>query len=189
MKMAARFRKGLNLVRDNRQLVCLVLFTYFALVVFGYTRPHYFEDQLQSTMEQRAAAMKGMNVTEIIAYLLGGNLAAMGLSTFLGIVFLPVLSLTVNGYSLGAGLNSRIAEDGLLDAFRLLPHGMFEIPALAISLAFGLRISLCWFKRDRLANLKTAYKEALLVYFLVVLPLLVVAGTIEGIGIWIIRGD
>ena len=116
--------------------------------------------------------------------LFGNNLRAMVLSTLYGFIpflYLPALSMGVNAILLGM-VASSVNGQWLLLAAGILPHGIFELPALCLSLAAGL--CLCQnINRDSRKNEKGIMKPLLLnilrVTGLVVIPLLVVAAIME----------
>jgi stage II sporulation protein M len=183
-KLTSWFRQAWDLVKDNRRLVYGFLIAWLAMAAIGYLLPTLLEDWVQSIIDDTTSDLDGKNLREIILYLTWSNLLAFGLIVVLGIFFMPLAAVTLNGYLLGAVLWEVMQDEGFGLAWRIAPHGALEIPALCISLAFGLRIGLCLFKRNRFENLKRTYKEAFLVYVFIVLPLTVVAAVIEGIGIW-----
>lgn len=88
---------------------------------------------------------------------------------------LPFLALVVNGYVLGFVANQAIAIDGIFVLWRLLPHGIFEIPAILISTALGIRLG------TDLKNIKKNFISSIRIFLLIVIPLLVIAGLIEGL--------
>jgi stage II sporulation protein M len=68
--------------------------------------------------------------------------------------------------------------------FGILPHGIFEFPALLLSMAMGLRICYCLVKRIcegkyNRGAVKTAVAGSLRTFLLVVIPLLLFAAIIE----------
>ncbi|MFC2162425.1 stage II sporulation protein M [Candidatus Altiarchaeota archaeon] len=95
----------------------------------------------------------------------------------LGIVF-------VNGFMIGLVMQfSRRQGFRLVNVLLgIIPHGIFEIPALAIASSLGLRIGVSLIKsgpEGRVAAFIKACKEAVYVYIVVVIPLLVVSSVIE----------
>ena len=65
--------------------------------------------------------------------------------------------------------------------WRLLPHGIFELPAVIISIGIGIKIGLDIWKKDAKQRLKRNFKEAIRLFIFVILPLLLIAGIIEGV--------
>ena len=116
--------------------------------------------------------------------LFGNNLRAMMLSTLYGFIpflYLPALSMGVNAILLGM-VASSVNGQWLLLAAGILPHGIFELPALCLSLAAGL--CLCqninrYIRRNEKGIMKPLLLNILRVTGLVVIPLLVVAAIME----------
>ena len=116
--------------------------------------------------------------------LFGNNLRAMVLSTLYGFIpflYLPALSMGVNAILLGM-VASSVNGQWLLLAAGILPHGIFELPALCLSLAAGL--CLCqninrYIRKNEKGIMKPLLLNILRVTGLVVIPLLVVAATME----------
>lgn len=116
--------------------------------------------------------------------LFGNNLRAMVLSTLYGFIpflYLPALSMGVNAILLGM-VASSVNGQWLLLAAGILPHGIFELPALCLSLAAGL----CLFqninryiRKNEKGLMKPLLLNILRVTGLVVIPLLVVAAIME----------
>ena len=116
--------------------------------------------------------------------LFGNNLRAMVLSTLYGFIpflYLPALSMSVNAILLGM-VASSVNGQWLLLAAGILPHGIFELPALCLSLAAGL--CLCqninrYIRKNEKGFMKPLLLNILRVTGLVVIPLLVVAAIME----------
>lgn len=116
--------------------------------------------------------------------LFGNNLRAMVLSTLYGFIpflYLPALSMGVNAILLGM-VASSVNGQWLLLAAGILPHGIFELPALCLSLAAGL--CLCqninrYIRKNEKDIMKPLLLNILRVTGLVVIPLLVVAAIME----------
>lgn len=116
--------------------------------------------------------------------LFGNNLRAMVLSTLYGFIpflYLPALSMGVNAILLGM-VASSVNGQWLLLAAGILPHGIFELPALCLSLAAGL--CLCqninrYIRKNEKGIMKPLLLNILRVTELVVIPLLVVAAIME----------
>ncbi len=115
------------------------------------------------------------------------NALACAVGIVLGLVpflFLSVWPLAANAVIVGALTGAVLAEGGSLAAvaWGILPHGVLEIPALALSFAMGF--ALCRTLTRRICRRRNAHPLramgcTLLLYVLVVLPLLLAAACIE----------
>lgn len=116
------------------------------------------------------------------------NVKATAVIVYSGIFFsiMPIVSSFMNGLVIGAlptipGLSNSFS---ILEIFiRLAPHGIFEIPALAISLALGLNFGSWPFRKNRKDFIKRIFKDISLCYIKIIIPLLIIAALIETIGI------
>jgi len=101
---------------------------------------------------------------------------------FFGIMLsiFPVLSALVNGYVLGFVASKVSAGSGFFVLWRLLPHGIFELPALFISLGLGLKLGTFVFQKKKLKTLREYLFETIRVFFFIIIPLLIIAAIIEG---------
>jgi len=102
----------------------------------------------------------------------------MVFGVFLGIF--PVISTIANGYLLGFVANFAIQENGIFSLWRIFPHGIFELPAVFISFALGLRIGASVLNRKRFSKFNENFISCLKVFVLIVIPLLIIAAIIEG---------
>jgi stage II sporulation protein M len=121
---------------------------------------------------------------EIIGKVFLRNVSASLIIMLLGItVILPPVVLALNGFVIG--LIFRFAmEKGmgpLSVAAGILPHGMFELPAIFLSAAVGMRVGLelATKKGRRISSGAQAIREAAAAYMLAVLPLLAIAAVVE----------
>ena len=121
----------------------------------------------------------------VFLFILLNNLIATWLTLLLGVAFgiLPVVAVGFNGFLLGVLFReaARIAGYGQA-TLHILPHGVFEIPALLRAAAYGLWIGMAVLERVRAhggRDIKGQLKHALRRYVAVVVPLLVIAAVVE----------
>jgi Uncharacterized membrane protein len=121
--------------------------------------------------------------------LLMNNLRACAATLLFGLVpfvYLSSLSLGINAMLLGA-MAAYYVKDGSTLVFYLaaiLPHGIFELPALILSFALGLMLCrqmtlLCRRKENAAAQLSRLPVQILRVFLLLILPLLAAAAFME----------
>ncbi len=113
------------------------------------------------------------------------NVLALLLSFVLSPIFglVPILALTVNGWLIAVVSTAVIREESLGYVLAgLLPHGIFELPALilaqAAALSFGTAAVLALFRKEK-ANLLLPNLRRNLRYLLVAFALLLPAAIIE----------
>ena len=99
----------------------------------------------------------------------------------------PVLFVLVNGLLVGFLLGIiNLIQPGVSPwtiFLSIAPHGIFELPAIFLAAAWGMKLGLAWLlpgaEGQRLETLKETGREAWIV-LLVVLALLAIAGLVEG---------
>ena len=113
------------------------------------------------------------------------NITVMGLVPFL---FIPYVSVMMNGMLVGAVLgivSGSFSQTVIYFVTLILPHGIFEIPAVALSGAMGtslcILISAKIFGRKREERILTRAVMTARTFFVMVLHLVAVAAVIEGI--------
>ena len=121
--------------------------------------------------------------------LIRNNITACLVMVLLGLIpylFLPYVSLIINGAVIGAALGMIVAKLGmggyLAFILSVVPHGIFEIPAIVLSFALG--VSVCKYLMDKMNKVptttgKTFFLNLSKMFFLVIVPLLLVAGVVE----------
>jgi stage II sporulation protein M len=92
--------------------------------------------------------------------------------------FFNILS---NGIVLGYVFSKLVDASKLTEFWRILPYGIFELPAIFISLALGIKLGMFIFSKEKIAELKIRFKESLIVFVFCVIPLLITAAIIEGV--------
>jgi stage II sporulation protein M len=184
-----QYKKSFKHIRDSNKFIYWSLVTFFVFMLIGLVFPtsqdislrlmEYFKELLLKT--------QGFSTLEMILFIFLNNTFATFFGIIFGVVFgiFPVFSLVMNGYVVGFVSSLSVAEFGISSLWNLLPHGIFELGAVFISLGMGLKIgavsikSVLKNKGDK--KLTKELKDSLRVYLFVVLPLLLVAAIIEGI--------
>lgn len=133
-----------------------------------------------------------MNIAELILDNVTVNLMYM-LTGILPFCFIPVLMLVVNSMPLGASLGYVSYSQGVpiieVLFLRVLPHGIFEIPALILSITLGFYIckvlTLKIVKKDKRVyideqrTITDEFKDVIKVFVMVVIPLIIIGAVIE----------
>ena len=109
------------------------------------------------------------------------TLLVIVLGTLWGLV--PVVFLAVNGYALGLVLYLSIKSRGVwVSLLAIAPHGLFELPGVLLGTSIGLMLGVRALKRMFRKTETTAsgeLKRALGFFFVVIVPLLLIAAFVE----------
>lgn len=125
------------------------------------------------------------NLKELVIFIILTNLRTAFLSILLGIIIIiPILITLFNGYLLGSVLIKQIILSNIFISVYLLPHGIFELPAMLISFSLGMKIGTTLFKKDKIKNLVKEYKKSFILFIFIIMPLLLIAGIIEALFIY-----
>lgn len=162
---------------------------FLVLLVLAYAAGRLFPDIPVTVISAFNEDIAGSGIVQEdgsfnVLALFANNLRAMVLGILYGFIpflYLPALALGVNAAILGM-LASLIDGQWLLLAAGILPHGIFELPALFLSLAAGL--CLCkninaYIRKNEKGIMKPLLLNVLRVTVLLVLPLLVIAAVME----------
>ena len=162
---------------------------FLVLLVLAYAAGRIFPDIPVTVISAFNEDIAGSGIVQEdgsfnVLALFANNLRAMVLGVLYGFIpflYLPALALGVNAAILGM-LASLIDGQWLLLAAGILPHGIFELPALFLSLAAGL--CLCkninvYIRKNEKGVMKPLLLNILRVVALLVLPLLVIAAVME----------
>jgi stage II sporulation protein M len=174
-------KKAIAIIRENRKIIALTALAFLAMTVVGMLYPYVLSDVREELFAGIVASIMDKGVIDITLFIIWTNVKTAFFSILLGILFYPILGIIINGYILGAVINDTVYENSIAVIWQLFPHGIFELPAILLAFAMGMRIGLCLFKKNRLKNIKIAYGEGLYLLITVIIPLLLIAGAIEGI--------
>ncbi len=179
------FTEAKEFLASSSREIIFALLIMLAFIFIGYMFPDFLLNEQAKLFENIVKSIPTDNPISTILFIIQNNLRASAIGMFLGVlVFVPFLVLAMNGFVIGAVVNRAIETLGLTAMLRLFPHGIFELPAIIISDGIGIRIALGIFRKE---SLGANYRKALLVFVFIVLPLLVIAGIIEGILYYFMR--
>jgi stage II sporulation protein M len=173
---------------------CAIAFA--ALIVVGFVACLLFQPAMDMLVAYLSAFMSSSGIIDdsgsvSVPLLLANNIRASIFSILFGVfpfVYLPAFPLGLNSTLIGAMGAYYVVNRLSIAAFfaGMLPHGIFEIPALVIS--FSLGIYLC---REITASVRAKDKESMKplkaifinlarTYVMLVAPLLIIAAVVEG---------
>ncbi|VVB78345.1 Stage II sporulation protein M [uncultured archaeon] len=179
------FKLALKSLAQFKTYIIFSFILFFALAVFGFAFPKLFEKQVLDLVKQLIEQTKGLTGFQLIAYIIANNIKSAFVGLLFGVLFAipPIIILVVNGYVLGFVASKAAASQSIFVLWKLFPHGIFEIPAIMISVAIGIRLGLFLFiyhGKHKWREFSSWIVDAVRVFVFIVIPLLVVAGIIEG---------
>ena len=183
--------KSVEYIKESKNFICSVLIIFFLFVLIGafIPIPEVLEQKILKIIEELLKQTENLSAGELIKFIFFNNLQSSFFGLFFGVglgVFSLITSI-VNGYILGFVMLKSVQANGALVLWKLLPHGIFELPALFISLGLGVKLGAFIFKKNKIKTLKIYLFESARVFVFVILPLLFIAAIIEGSLIFLFR--
>ncbi len=171
------YRQVFLTLAEAREFIWGAVFLFAFGVTLGIFFPAVSRPFLLSFGEI-ARQLANRNPAELILLIFLRNLTASGIALLAGAAFalLPTAAAMSNGIILGAVLSLVPWQ-----WWKVVPHGIFELPAMFISWGLGLWLSLWILGPSRFALLKQRLGRCLQVFAGLVVPLLLVAATIEAL--------
>ena len=171
-----------------KKWIFIAVFLFGIGLVFGFTAPAGatgFISEDIATLQEQLASILTLPKFLIAIFIFTKNVSALLLSFILSPIFclVPIMALIANGWVLSF-ISAAVVEEQSLGYVLagLLPHGIFELPALilgeAAALSFGATAILAIFRRERRGLLLPNLKQNLR-YLILALALLVPAAIIE----------
>ena len=164
----------------NFILFTIVLFLGFSIIGFLY-QPSSLIDLIRQIVADLLEKTKNLNFLEMFWFIFNNNASVSFFSIILGFFFgiFPTISIAFNGYVIGFILEKSVLIDGLGVLWKLVPHGIFELPAVFISIALGIKFGSFIFNKAPGKIFKFYFKNSMRIFLFVVVPLLVIAAVIE----------
>src|SRR5512139_3428249 len=164
----------------------LVLSALFAAAFLaGNVAPPSVRHQVTEALQVVGEPYRDLAGGTLFFYILVHNVMASLLLLASGLLYgiVPVLAVGSNGFVLGVLYSQEAMAVGYSKAaLKVVPHGIFEIPALLFTASYGLWLGILLIRRARgkaEAPLRVPVNHAFERYFAVVFPLLVMAAVIE----------
>jgi len=184
MKIGEQYKKSWETLKKTKNYIWFVVVLFFLVAIIGFISPVFFVEEIKVLLEKLVLEFEGLGVFATIWKIFFNNFKAgffsMVAGVFLGLF--PLGAAVMNGYVIGFVAHYSVAKKGVFVLWRILPHGIFELPAILVSMGLGVWLGVSILKRGASwSGFKKRFIDALRVFVFVVLPLLVVAGVIEGV--------
>ena len=185
--MGGRNLLNLSGMLDRTIKPYLLILTLIFAVSFlaGILAPSSIRQQMteafQAVVGQLSGACRGKLFFTILLHNVMATIFVLISGVLVGII--PTFAIGANGFVLGVVYRQTAEVVGYSKAaLKVLPHGVFEIPALLIAASYGLWLGVTVVRRMRGKEstlLRFHIEHAFRRYFAVVFPLLIVAAGIE----------
>ena len=175
------FSDALTAIAEARNCIFIVTAIYCCAILLGWA----YADNLAFLEEQvkkLAAQFAGKNAITFIFKIFLHNLIATYVAMCFVVLFgaVPTIIALFNGLILGWIIVTAQARTGANIWMIIIPHGIFEWPAMIIAWGIGLWRGWGYRFSDTSGTWKERWETAHKVFFTIVLPLLFIAAIIEG---------
>ncbi|OYT36901.1 hypothetical protein B6U91_00095 [Candidatus Pacearchaeota archaeon ex4484_71] len=189
-KLREKYNSLFDYLSDSRNFIFVILglFILSAIIGFFVPAPSQVSSQILSYIQQLLNKTEGYNFIEMFLFIFFNNLKTSFVGLFGGIFFgvIPGIVSLSNGYLLGFVSIYSASESGFGILWRLIPHGIFELFAVFVSLGLGLKLGSFFLEKQKRKFLRVNLRNSIEVFGLIVLPLLVFAALIETLFIFFI---
>ena len=177
----AFFADALNAISEARNCIFIAMVVYCGAIFVGWA----YADNLsflEKQVKELATLFAGKNATAFIFKIFLHNLIATYVAMCFLILFglVPTIIAVFNGLILGWIIATAQARTEANIWMMIIPHGLFEWPAMIIAWGIGLWRGGGYRFSDASGTWKERWETAHKVFFTVVLPLLFIAAIIEG---------
>lgn len=178
-----KFSESLAYLKESRGPIYFVVALFLLSSLAGFIFSDYFSffNELLRGLNEK---IEGLGWFELIWFIFQNNVTsaffAMLLGAFIGIV--PVFNAITNGSLLGYVYSLASSQGGYGVILYIVPHGIFELPAVFIALGMGIRLGMFAFakKGTKKKEFVRRFFNSVLAFLFIVLPLLILAAIIEG---------
>lgn len=178
------YEKSWNYIKELQNFIYIIIavFLFFVLIGFFLPAPEYLAEQILRFIEELLEKTVSMSAAELTEFIFINNVRSSFFGMIFGIVLgiFPVITIIANGYLLGFVASLSVRSEGVIVLLRLLPHGIFELPAIFISLGMGLKLGTFIFQKKIAKSFRDYLLNSLRVFLFIIIPLLIIAAIIEG---------
>lgn len=171
--------------RALKSYIIILALIFSAFFITGTVAPAPFRQSGVEALQPIQDEYRVMEGGKLYFALLVRNVMVSIMIMVSGVLFgiVPVFSMASNGLLLGVVCRQEAEAVGIARvAMKVLPHGIFEIPALLLAASYGLWLGVTFVRRIRgreSTPIRFHIEHAFRRYLVVVFPLLIVAAGIE----------
>ncbi len=169
-------------IKESKNYFYFVAFLFIFGAVLGFIFSENFRF-LDEILKEVVKKTQDLSPLELVDFILFNNIQVSFLGLFLGLLFgiFSFSNALTNGIVLGYVFHSVWIASGLSEFWRILPHGIFELPAIFISLGLGIKLGMLLFSKKGRENLGKRVYDSLIVFLFIIVPLLIAASLIESL--------
>jgi len=171
------YGKSWRYLKESKNFIyaAISFFLLFILIGFFVPAPEVIKLRILELIEEMLKETEGLSQFGLIKFIFLNNIQSAFLGLFFGVVFgiFSLVTAIANGYLLGFVAVRVMQVDGVLTLWKLFPHGIFELPALFLSVGLGLKLGL-WLIIEPIKFYWGRNKLIVLSFILFYLPTLII---------------
>ena len=178
------YEEAFDFLKESKNYIyfSVLIFIIFSLIGFFIPVPESIRAIIMGFIEELISRTQNLSHANLTWFIFSNNIQSSFFGMFYGIFFgiFPIITSILNGYLLGFVASETVQSNGISILWRLFPHGIFELPALFISLGLGIKLGSFVLEKEKIKALKIYFIKSAKTFLLVVVPLLILAAIIEG---------
>jgi stage II sporulation protein M len=168
------FNSALSLVEQTKWYTVLIISIFCLFFLVGFIFPIFFSEKILEIIKDLMLKFEGLSSIQTIYTLFLNNIQASFVVLIIGLSFgyYTLYAAIQNAYLIGFVGRSVVNLEGLSSLLQLVPHGIFELPAIFISMGLGLYLANSFLELN--LKIKNSKKRIIIlsIISLLILPLL-----------------
>ncbi len=189
--LGEEYKNSWNYLKESKTFIYFMAIIFFIFFFIGLfiSAPEPLYTKIMEYIKELLGKTEGLPPFGLIWFIISNNVTSTFFSILLGIILgiFPLINSITNGYLLGFVSSISVNSEGFSSLWRILPHGVFELPAVFIALGLGARLGTFIFQKNKIESLKYYFISSFKIFLLIIIPLLILAGIIEGTLITLIK--
>jgi len=181
MNIGNNFKRALNYIYGSRNYIYSMVIIFVIAGLFGYFNASKLGmlDEIIKKIIERTEGLSGIG---LIGFIFWNNLQSAFFGFLYGVILgiFSIFTALANGVMIGYVMEKAVSSMGFMQTLKLLPHGIFELPAIFIALGIGFRFGMFIFSKHKMKDFRKGFFEGLNVFVFIIIPLLLIAAIIEG---------
>ena len=141
-KKQSQLKESLQYLKLSKKPIYFIALLFLFTIIIGYSYAFSLSGLLTPFLKELVDKTENLNPLELILFIFQNNaitsFLAVASGIFLGIF--PLIITITNGIILGYVIERTTQLASFTELWRLFPHGIFELPAVFISLGLGIKL-------------------------------------------------
>lgn len=170
------YKDSWETIKKSKTFIFVAIGLFLIISILGFIFPIFFLDEMNLIIQGLLKDFEGLSLLQTFTKIFFNNFLACISASFLGLVLgiVSIFNTLLNGYLLGYVGSLAVSEGGYVVLLKLLPHGIFELPAIFISLGMGLYLANSFLKNVINLKKRGTRNIFLIVSSLIFVPLIII---------------